>query len=635
MVPLDRFKDIKFKEPKFYNFSKPLSKIVGFDSEAYRSGHSFMFCTSLGDVIAPDKLFETLFSEKYLSSNFVVWNLKYESGAILKLLPQSIIKHLQVHHKTKFVYKGAKYLIRYIPHKCLAIKQRAFAGKAVKFWDMAPFYGRCKLNTAAEIYLSEKKDDIDPNLFTYDYVADNFSTIAKYCVKDALLTEKLANLWIQKFNETGIDVTNLFSEASISFDYVRSKTDIVSHYEFWNHNNRLCQLAFESYEGGKFEITHRGSCHAYEYDISSAYPWEIANLIDIRGADIVYSKKYNVDAFYGFLRVRINHKNPAYHLPCGLYTKLRIYPIGTYYLTITKQEYDYIMMEIPRSAVTVEIIEGAWMITRRRDYPYRSIFHELYRLKTEYKKKDRLRSNNYKVVMNGFYGKCAQVLKDKENDCFIAGKGWNPIYASIITANTRIAVTRIQNLLKGDCYAVHTDSVMTKYPIPKKFIREGLGGFEFVEKGNTIIMGCGIYEINGINALKGFRERTECANCKSTDVKVVSRNADIEKVFHCNDCHRDFSVNSWGLKKLLQEHPNSKKITLNLLHVESWIQAMAQNHSPDNINLFDTVPKILTLNCDTKRLWPREVDSTDLLTSFQSSHPLSVFQDKKPSYWKE
>jgi hypothetical protein len=116
---------------------------------------------------------------------------------------------------------------------------------------------------------------------------------------------------------------------------------------------------------------------------------------------------------------------------------------------------------------------------------------------------------------------------------------------------------------------------------------------------------------------------------------VVRHDADKEKFFHCNKCEQDFSVSTWGLKKLLTDHPHTKQITLNLLHVESWIQAMAQNHSPDNINLFETVPKILTLNCDTKRLWPEEIDSTDLLTKFQSSHPLSVHEDKIPSYWKD
>ena len=174
MVPLTRFKDIRYKEPKFFSFAKPLENIIGFDSEAYRSGHSFMFCTSLGDVISPDRLIETLFTDKYRKANFVVWNLKYESGAILKLLPQEIIKHLQVHHKAKIVHKGIKYEIKYIPHKCLSIRQRKFAGTSIKFWDMAPFYGRIKLNTAAEAYIGEKKDDIDPNLFTVPYVEENF-----------------------------------------------------------------------------------------------------------------------------------------------------------------------------------------------------------------------------------------------------------------------------------------------------------------------------------------------------------------------------------------------------------------------------------------------------------------------------
>jgi len=155
-----------------------------------------------------------------------------------------------------------------------------------------------------------------------------------------------------------------------------------------------------------------------------------------------------------------------------------------------------------------------------------------------------------------------------------------------------------------------------------------------VEQGEGILVACGVYEINGINALKGFREKTECPGCSSTDVKTTSRTKE-EKFFICNRCGRAFSVNLWGLKKLLTENPGQKKITLNLLHVESWIQAMAQNHSPDSINLFATVPKVLSLNCDAKRLWPKEVDSTTLLNELQHSHPLSVHENTIPEYWKD
>lgn len=634
MVPLSKFASIVYKKPSFRSYAKPLTNLIGFDSEAYRSGTPFMFCTSLGDVITPDLLLETLFTPKYFRANFVVWNLKYESGAILKLFPHAIVKQMQRHHEAKIVFKGIKYSLKYIPHKCFAIRQRKFAGSSVKFWDMAPFYGRCKLETAASAYLKEHKDDIDPNLFTVPYVDANFSTIAKYCVQDCLLTQKLATLWVDKFNETGIVVTNLFSEASISFDYVSSLTKIVTPWEFWENNNKLVQLAVESYEGGKFQITHRGAFHGYEYDISSAYPYEISNLIDIRGARVVYSRTPVPEAFYAYLRVRIDHRDASVHLPCGIYQKLRLYPIGTYYLTITLQEYLYITKELPSQAVSVEILDGAWMVSRRRRYPYRTIFNDLYRLKTEYKKTDRLRSNNYKIVMNGYYGKMAQCLLDKDEGIYNAGKGWNPLYASVITANTRIAVTRIQNIMKDKCYAIHTDSVMCSEPIPKKFLGSGLGKFEFVEAGNGILCACGVYEINGINALKGVRDKTYCPKCNSRDVRSPRHDGDREKFFICK-CGHEFSVTSWGLKKMLSENPGQKTLKIDLLHVESWIQAMAQNHSLDAINLFDYVTKELRLNGDTKRLWPRDVDSTMLLESLQSSYPLSIHEKTTPAYWKE
>ena len=43
MVRLSDFDKIVYKEPRIYKFDKPLTRIVGFDSEAYRDGSSFMY----------------------------------------------------------------------------------------------------------------------------------------------------------------------------------------------------------------------------------------------------------------------------------------------------------------------------------------------------------------------------------------------------------------------------------------------------------------------------------------------------------------------------------------------------------------------------------------------------------------
>lgn len=593
MVPLSKFDTIVYKEPKISRFDQPIDNIVGFDSEAYQNGTTFMFCTSEGDVIAPPDLLDTLL-EKYLGTNFVVWNLKYESGAILKLLPRPVLLKLQKEHLAIYKHKDVPLEIKYVPHKHLRIKQaEVVRGKSVRFWDMAPFYGRTTLEKATSDYLGEHKLDMSPDLFSIEYVAEHFDEISKYCVQDSCLTKKLAVLWIKKFEETGIPVSSLYSEASISFSYFSRKTEIITPYEFWTYKKRLLQYAFESYEGGKFEVLARGKFEGREYDISSAYPYQISQLIDIRGAEVIYSKNYIKEATYGFLRVRIRVSDPTVHLPCGVFKRLRIYPMGKYYLTITKQEYDYIETELAGRA-TVTILDGAWMILRRNSYPYRDIITELYEAKSKWKKKDRLRSNNYKIIMNGFYGKMAQCLRSTEDE-YVAGIGWNPVYASIITANTRIAVTRLQNVLGDECLAVHTDSVISRVTIPDQFIGEKLGDFQLVEVGSGYIVASGIYEINNIPALRGFKRKS--------------------------------------IYNILKENSGKTQITLTSRHVESWLQAMAQGHDIDCINRFAEVGKVLSLNCDTKRLWPEDVCTDDLLNKLQFSAPRVENQCEPPAFW--
>jgi hypothetical protein len=592
MVPLHHFDRIEYKKPSIFDFDASFAPIVGFDSEAYRDGTSFMYCTSTGDVLTPGILIDSLMSN-YLGTHFVVWNLKYESGAIMRVFPRAVIKKLQQSHEVEVVHNNYAYKITYIPHKRLRIKKNEPHGQSVTFWDIAPFYGRSKLQKAAQDYLGDSKISANVEHFTRRYVQSHFADIARYCVYDAALTQRLALLWIDKFQSTGIPVTSLYSEASISFSYISKKTDVVTAYEYWESHRKLVQYAFESYEGGKFEVTARGKFYGYEYDISSAYPFAITNLLDIRDAVVVYGHKYNLDAAYGFLRVRITVSDPDVHLPCGVFRRLRLYPIGTYYLTITKQEYDYIVT-LPKT--TVDIIDAAWLILRREFYPYRDVFNELYALKTEWKKKDKLRSNNYKIIMNGFYGKMAQCILGEDGK-YHAGIGWNPIYASIITAETRISVTRLQNLLKKDCLAVHTDSVITRYSIPNTYIGKNLGDYELVVQGDGVLVACGIYEIAGQCALKGFRKGS--------------------------------------VTEILKDNPNSKIISLKARHVESWLQSMAQNHPNEKINLFSNVIKKLKLNCDTKRIWPKPVRARDLLASLQYSEPVLEHQDNPPDFWDE
>jgi hypothetical protein len=454
----------------------------------------------------------------------------------------------------------------------------------VSFWDISQFYKQ-SLDRAAKFYLNEGKQPMPTKSFSRSYVKKNWMLIAKYCLRDADLTARLGRFLVDKLEEFGVIAPSLYSCASISYKYFSDNTKIVTAYDLWQNDRKALAMAVDSYEGGKFEITARGSFDAHEYDLTSAYPYEISNLIDISNATIEYSNKYIPSPPYGFLRVIIN--NPGYHLPCGIMQKgVRIYPNGTYETTITKQEYEY----LKELSISPKIMEAVYFHVEQRHYPYRNIIDTLYKLKSAYKNKDTMLYNVTKIIQNSFYGKMAQCITLPDKSIRL-GSGFNPIYASVITANTRIKVCRIQNKLKDQCLAVHTDSVITTCPINLK--NSGLGEFEHVVSGKAIIIACGMYQINNQCAFKGFSPTSN-----ETWETILSR----------------------------PQNRNRKRIPYPILNVESWVEAMAKNHPKSKINLFNYNLKTIDLNPDTKRIWSCNFKARDFLTKNEQSMPLNFFQ---------
>lgn len=582
-----------------------LRNIVGFDSEAYTTGEPFMFCTSHGDVLVPEEIPHRLFTVKYLAANFMLYNIRYDSGAILYHLPIQNLEELWRTGKTTAEIPDvngvvSKFRYKYIPHKLL----RIYRGKqSISFWDIAQFY-RASLDRAAQTYLNESKRDIATKRFKPEYVKRYWKAISKYCIQDAMLTARLGEYFINKLVQFGITPATIYSSASISFKHFSNNSRIVTSWRLWNENPDVLKFACDAYEGGKFEVTTRGRFTGYEYDITSAYPYEIANLVDISNATCVRSREYQGPAVYGFLRCFIdNHEGR--HIPCGvMVNNVRVYPAGRLYLTITKNEYDYLR----KIGVEVTILDGVWLFVRRRTYPYRHVIDELYDIKAKFKGKDKMLYSVSKVAMNGFYGKCVQAI-DTHDGKILVGAGWNPIYGAVITANTRIKVTDMQNRLGDDCLAVHTDSIMVKNPVDCTAIsrnrttgylygKGALGNFEFVTEGSGIIVACGMYQIGEENAFKGFRPKPG---------------------------------DTW--EKILSRHVNRKKIRYGVRHVESWVESMAKGHGKTKINVFEKAQKDIDLNCDTKRVWLNRVRARDLLEKSESSTPKIMVHSGPPEFW--
>jgi hypothetical protein len=314
--------------------------------------------------------------------------------------------------------------------------------------------------------------------------------------------------------------------------------------------------------------------------------------VDISLADVKESPKYQKKAIYGFLRVKVCNKEGVY-LPCGIMrNKVRVYPAGEFYTTITKGEYDFLR----EYGVKCYILNAVWLFVAKKKYPYRKTVDCLFELKKKYKNRDAMLYEVSKRMLNSFYGKTVQVIENWKGE-FVAGIGFNPMYGSIITAGARIKMARIQNMLKNNCLAVHTDSVITLCPLEEKYVTGRIGEFDLVCSGPGILVACGQYEIADQAAYKGFEP---------------------------------IGAETW--KKILKKCFNSSIIKYPVLKVESWIEAMSKGHY-DRVNLFTNETKKIDLNADTKRCWMKNIAGKDLLYNLENSLPLLIIENKPPKSW--
>ena len=567
------FDKIVYNRPWLKAGTRHIEDVIGIDSETLVSGRPFLFALSNGESFSLHDIPKVFFRHKYRGRHFVAYNLKFDAGSLLYNLPLKALNELR--EKNAVIHDGFHY--RYIPHKMLRIR----SGKnAVTFWDIFGFYGT-SLDKASRKYLGRGKLELETKSFSESYVERHIEKLRKYCIRDATLTRELALFLLKTLNKIGLYPNNLYSTASVSFQYFKQETDIVTVWRFWNERRELLRYACESYYGGKVEITSRGKFTGYEYDINSAYAHEISKLVDVSEAKIKYLRKYDSKALYGYYRVYVHNLTGLAHPVVVKRKNMNIYPSGSFHATITQGELEYLYGH----GIEVDVHSGFGLYVSRRRYPYKHVVEKLQHIKEYYKTRDVFVSNIAKLCNNSFYGKMCQVIEDYNGD-LVAGIGWNPLYSSVITANVRIKVSRIQEELGDSCLAVHTDAVMTTKPIPEKYVGTKLGDFQLKREGAGVIIMCGMYQHGDKSAYRGFR---------------------MPAGFSWYD-----KLGSMGA---------SSKTRLTFREVKSWVKAVAQN-KPEDINRFIDEVKELDLNAENKRLWLGRTNARRLLTELEHSLPI-------------
>ena len=548
------------------------ARLIADDTGAYRDIHGIYDALSF------------LTRAEYRDTVNFWWNIQFDFDAVMKYLPVSKLKELV---ETCEVSVG-KYQVKYIPKKMFSITLNR---KSYRFFDLAQFY-EMSLERAAILYCSAGKnpDNLDRALIgsSQDYWEENYELIRKYCIQDCVLTCELGNgLQEDLIQTTGTVSKTYISQAGVSKDYFRRKCNIPDVRKVPEYA-QYC--AFQAYHGGRFEVTERGAIGpASCIDINSAYPAEISKLIDISAGRWTRVTKLSDDAYYGFYLASVNI--PYMHLPplaMNLFNTV-VYPCGKWTAYFSKGE-----LQRVGEIGSYQVISGAEFRPYVLRYPFKEAIETLYAKKQSTPKKS-YQYKLYKKLMNSLYG-CFYEKILQADGRYKVGLLFNPVYATLITANTRLQLWDEARGYGKGCVSLATDGLLIRgdHEFPDSKI---LGEWGYDGCGECTILRSGIYAL-------GDTMKQRC---------VIKRD-----VFKTPD--GDYA----DLFDYIRAHPGWKKYPVLNHRPVHMREAIVHHraHTKNDINIFREHEIAFDLNTDRKRIFSvTDITGEDLLSTRITSRP--------------
>lgn len=417
------FNELNIKRQNRYaNQGFKLKDHIGIDTETYH-GYVKLIADSTGKFKLVNNfsdIFNFLTSARFRGMYNWFYNIQFDFDSIIKFLPKEEVIRL-------YEYKTLPYnksVITYIPKKYFSIKDTH--NNYYHFYDLFNFL-EISLDKASKKYLKDEKLHlVNAEILNTNkqYWIDNKDLIIQYCLKDAELTARLAKyFWDFIYKAISFNPKKPFSKGRLAEEYFLKMCNIPT---IDNIPMRVLKIAYDHYKGGRFELLKRGyQPIIYEYDIKSAYPKIISELIDYSRGKWKYVKEYdNTDL--GFFRCIVNSSEENISPFVIKMGGLSIYPNGNFRTILTNYEIESINKLFPE--IEIEVTSGYTFRAVDKYYPFKKEIEKLYELK-EQETEEELKYA-LKITLNALYGKFIQTVNKN------TGKLFNPIYATIITSQT-------------------------------------------------------------------------------------------------------------------------------------------------------------------------------------------------------
>ena len=501
------------------------------------------------------------------------YNVDYDFRSIIKYLSSD--KLIELYNDCKTTFNG--YSISFLPNKFFRISR---GNHSNTFYDISHFFAG-GLDKNAKKYLNSQKDDkINSKILgeSARYWQENKFMIIDYCIQDCKLTADLARLFYSNlWKEIKFNPAKPFSAGSISQEYFINNSKFIP--KISDIPSKVLELHQNNYRGGRIEIMKKGYFkHLESYDLKSAYPSIMIDLLDYTKGNWISSTDYDED-IHGIYNIKYQWFNTNLGLFPHTVDGLTIYPnvINDYaYTTVNERELQF--LDNNTNFADYEILSGFQFIPYKEEYPYRECLLRLFE-----QKENAERENNenkrmiYKLFINSIYGKTAESIFNRNTGLYETGRLYNPIYANRITSLTRLKLINAGIDIAASIVGFSTDSILTEKPIHAKFIDNSLGMFthEYSARDSVVLM-------SGVRYIQKVNDNNELEFTQKM---------------------RGFS-NELNLKELLELNRDKDQIPTHIYKPLTLFQGLKYNNlDKSDINVFSDNIKILDINGDMRRLW--------------------------------
>jgi hypothetical protein len=578
MIPFD---DLNIKiQKRNKKTSKTVFKNTGLDTETYQ-GYCRLICDDSGRfeyLKNFEDILKFLTHSRFRNSFNWFFNIRFDFESIIKLIDD--INILTDLYNNKWI-KYDNYKISYLDGKYINIIDDN--NHSFHYYDVANFF-QTSLNEASKKYLNKTKNDNINSAqlnIDLDYWLKNKEEIIKYCIQDAILTKQIADYLLNLMKKSvNFIPLKMYSKGSYSQEYFLKNCYIPT---INNIDPNVLKYAYNSYSGGRFELIQRGYFdNSYTYDIKSAYPYQMANLIDITKGKWQYTKAYRDNAYYGYYLCNIIYYDEILSPFMQRVSGLNIYPNGIFQQYLTQNEIYFIRNNF--NTVDIEVIDGYVFYPTKEIFPLRNKILDLYFWKE--RETDEDIKYMVKIILNSLYGKFIQKVGGNTGSLF------NPMYAAEITANTRLELLNFvlnnnvgKNKILKNLIGFSTDSVHSRIKLSETNNNpdwQNLGDFKLDFEGRGIFIMSDIYSV--------WNKKEKKDKFRGFSIKIDGESTNIQQI--CG-------------KSILE--PKYNYYQFRPMHLGESLKRI--DHDYKKVNVWSRMQKTIDLNGDMKRLWDKNFET--------------------------